>query len=299
MELCLGTVQFGLDYGVFNTPKKDKEYCIKCLEYAIDNGIKAIDTATAYGNAEEIVGEFIKRNKHKIKREELFISTKLLPNVLDNVSPSDYVNVIRDNLKKSLKTLNLDYVDAYLLHSSRYAFNKEILDALSVMKSEGLARSVGVSVYYPEEAIECFKNKNIDYLQAPYSVFDHRMEESNIFKLAIDNNFRIDTRTAFIKGLIRLKVDEVPEHLSKAKPILTKLDEICNKTGYSRIELAIGYIKREKNINHLVFGIRNIEQLKEDIEAFNKNIPDDVLEMLDNAFKDIDHDLIIPSLWKK
>lgn len=299
MELCLGTVQFGLDYGVFNTPKKDKEYCIKCLEYAIDNGIRAIDTATAYGTAEEIVGEFFKRNKYKINRADLFVSTKLLPNCLDDVDPKDYVDVIRERLKAQLKVLNLDYVDAYLLHSSRYAFNHDILKALSVMKEEGLAKSVGVSIYYPEEALECFKEDNLDYLQAPYSLFDHRMKENNIFDLAAKNGFKIDTRTAFIKGLIRLKVEEVPDHLAKAKPILIKLDEICQKTGYSRIELAIGYIKREKNINHLVFGVRSIEQLKEDIEAFNKDIPENILALLDEAFANIDHDLVIPSLWKK
>ena len=125
------------------------------------------------------------------------------------------------------------------------------------------------------------------------------MKESNIFSLAEKNGFRIDTRTAFIKGLIRLKVEEVPDHLAKARPILIKLDEICKKTGYTRIELAIGYIKREKEINHLVFGVRTIEQLKEDIDAFNKDIPEEVFKLLDDTFANIEHDLVIPSLWKK
>ena len=49
MELCLGTVQFGMNYGVYVQSKKDPDYCIKCLDYATQNGISAIDTATAYG----------------------------------------------------------------------------------------------------------------------------------------------------------------------------------------------------------------------------------------------------------
>ena len=66
MELCLGTVQFGMDYGIFNQKKKDINYCIECLDYATQNGIKAIDTAAAYGNAEEIVGLFLSKKKRKL-----------------------------------------------------------------------------------------------------------------------------------------------------------------------------------------------------------------------------------------
>ena len=297
MKLCLGTVQFGLDYGVFNTPKKDPEYCINCLDYATQNGIDAIDTATAYGDAEQIVGEFLSRKT--INRDKLFISTKHLPNILDDHKKDDYVDVIRDNLQKSLSTLNTDYVDAYYFHSSRYAFQPELLEAISVMQKEGLAKKVGVSVYYPDEAMACFSNSNINCIQAPYSIFDHRMKESGVFKAGSDNGFDIDVRTVFVKGLIRLKDNEIPEHLIKAKPILANLDKICEETGYSRIELAMGYVKRVKEVNHLVFGIRTLEQLKEDIVSFSKDIPDNLFDEIDGQFSGISADLVIPSLWVK
>ena len=63
--------------------------------------------------------------------------------------------MIRNNLKKSLSILHTDYVDTYYFHSSRYAFQPELLEALSVVQKEGLAKNVGVSVYYPDEAIAC------------------------------------------------------------------------------------------------------------------------------------------------
>lgn len=292
MKLCLGTVQFGMDYGVFNTPKKDPGYCVQCLDYATQNGIEAIDTAKAYGIAEEIVGKFLAEKT--ISREKLFLSTKLKPNILDDVEKTSYADVISQNLQNSLKTLNTDYVDAYFLHSSRYAFRPEILEALQIVKDKGLAKSVGVSVYYPDEAEACCNI--IDYIQAPYSIFDHRMKESNIFATA---QCQIDVRTVFVKGLIRLKTFEVPLHLAKAMPILEKLDEFTRKTGYSRIELAMGYVKREKKINHLVFGIRDLEQLKEDIVAFQKEIPEEIFEQIDKEFAGIDANIVIPSMWVK
>ena len=297
MQLCLGTVQFGMDYGVFNQPKKDPDYCIECLDYAAQNGINAIDTAAAYGIAEKITGDFLARKT--VPREQLFISTKALPNLLDDCEESSYNRVIQNNIEKSLKTLHTDYVDVYFLHSSRYAFIPEILEALHTVKEKGLARNVGVSVYDPDEACACCASPFVNYLQIPYSIFDHRMKESKIFDKADFSECNIDVRTVFVKGLIRLKEAEVPEHLAKAKPILKKLDRLCKDTGFSRIDLAMGYIKREKQVNHLVFGIRTLEQLKEDMASFQKDRPESVFEAIDKEFSEIEADLVVPSLWKK
>lgn len=297
MELCLGTVQFGMDYGIFNQPKKDLEYCVKCLDYATQNGIYAIDTAAAYGTAEIVTGSFLA--KRTITRDKIFISTKLLPNILDNAKPHEYKKIILENLKRSLNRLHTDYVDAYLLHSSRYAFDEYILEALSVVQKEGLSKQAGVSVYEPEEAIACCKSPYVDYIQAPYSIFDHRMKEKGIFNEIARSSCSISTRTAFIKGLIHLNVKDVPSYLSKSIPILCELDEICSKTGYTRIELALGYVKREKTIKHIVFGIRGLEQLEEDINAFRKDIPEEIFLNIDKKFAGIEAGIVVPSLWKK
>ena len=297
MNLCLGTVQFGMDYGVFQQPKKSPDYCIKCLDYATQNGINAIDTAAAYGTAEEITGMFL--NLKTVPRDKLFLSTKLMPNVLDEQDPSEYFRIIRERLERSLRTLHTDYVDVYYLHSSRYAFNDDILAALERIHETGLARKVGVSVYYPEEAAACFASGKIDHIQAPYSIFDHRMKENGVFEKAENCGCGIDVRSAFIKGLIRLSEAEVPEHLAKAKPILRRLDDLCRETGFSRIDIALGYIKREKLIEHIVFGIRDLGQLKEDIASYGKELPTEIFDTIDKEFSGIDADIIIPSLWAK
>ncbi len=135
MELCLGTVQFGLDYGILNQKKPNLKSAVKCLDYATQNGICAIDTAKAYGTAEKVVGEFFKLRT--IPREQLFLSTKLLPNILDDVNPSEYDKVIEREILLQLKTLNTDYVDAYLFHSSRYAFDEYKLEAMHKVVEKG------------------------------------------------------------------------------------------------------------------------------------------------------------------
>lgn len=297
MQLCLGTVQFGMDYGIRNQKKPDLQDAVKYLDFATQNGIYAIDTATVYGTAEQVTGAFLK--KRTVSREKLFISTKLLPNILDDVRTENYVAVIRENLQKSLQTLHLNYVDAYLLHSARYAHRPEILDALSEMKKEGLAVKVGVSVYEPDEAMRCIEHDGVGFIQAPYSIFDHRMKADGVLEKISDSGCELAARSAFIQGLVTMRSDDVPPFLAEAKPILEKLDKISDETGWSRIELAIGYVKYEQAISHLVFGIDSLEQLKADIMAFQKEMPHEMYREIEKQFEGIRADIVMPSLWKK
>lgn len=297
VELCLGTVQFGQDYGIIGQKKPALEDAVACLDCATQHGIHAIDTAEAYGTAQEVVGAFLA--KRTVPRESLRISTKFLPNVLDDVQPADYVAVIEHHLEESLRTLHTDYVDAYLFHSARYVFQPAMLEALQTVKDKGLARQVGVSVYEPEEAIACLASPYVTFTQFPYSVFDHRMKEAGVFAKALQSDCTIDVRSAFIQGLILLDEEQVPPFLSGARPIITKLKQIASETGVSRVALAMAYIKREQAVSHLVFGVDSLMQLQEDIEWFNTDIPVRILEKMDRAFAGIKAEIIMPSLWKR
>lgn len=297
MKLCLGTVQFGLDYGINKKKKPSLDYSVSCLDYATQNGIKAIDTAAAYGNAEEVVGAFLR--KKTIPREKLFISTKFTPNLLDDVPSDKYVDVIKKRLITSLNTLGTDYVDAYLFHSARYAFNEEMLEAIYCVQKEGLAKKVGVSVYEPKEAFACLKNPKVSYMQAPYSVFDHRFKAEGVFEAVAKSSCEIDIRSAFLQGLVVMDEKNVPPFLSKAKPIVRKFDKICKEAQISRAQLALSYVKNETAITHLVFGVHSLEQLKENIELFNNNISDEIIRCVDKEIGIADAEIVIPSLWKK
>lgn len=297
MKLRLGTVQFGQNYGIIGQKKPSLDYCVDCLDYATQNGITDIDTAEAYGTAQEVVGAFLA--KQTVNREDITISTKFTPNLLDDVDPTQYKAVIKEQLENTLKVLHTDYVDAYLFHSARYVFNEAMLEALHSMVEEGLTRSVGVSVYEPDEALECLKNPLVLFTQFPYSVFDHRMKEAGVFREAAMNDCNIETRSAFIQGLILLNEDQVPGFLSDSKPIITKLRKISEETGISRVALAMAYVKREKAISHLVFGVDSKEQLEEDIQLFNQDVSQDILDELDKEFTGIKADIVMPSLWKK
>lgn len=297
MELCLGTVQFGLDYGVLGQKKPSLDYSVNCLDYATQNGIAAIDTAEAYGTAQEVVGAFLA--KRTVPREQLFISSKFLPNALDDCPPQDYVHIIQKHLTDTLKTLHTEYLDAYLFHSARYIYREELLAALAEMKKDGLVRKTGVSVYEPAEALAGFASNHVDFMQLPYSVFDHRMKQGGVLDSPLQGNCELHSRSAFIQGLILLDEADIPPYLSEATPIIQKISRIAKETGYSRVALAIAYVKRESAISHLVFGVDSLQQLQQDILLFQQDIPENVLCALDREFAGIRAEIVMPSLWKK
>ena len=297
MELCLGTVQFGMKYGLNQKKQPSFDYSIKCLDYATQNGVSAIDTAAAYGNAEQIVGCFL--SKQTISRDKLFISTKMQPNSLDDIHPEQYAGVIKTHLEKSLQRLHTDYVDAFFFHSSRYAFQPQMIEALRAVQAEGYARKSGVSIYDPDEALACAANHNISIVQAPYSVFDHRLKDSNALYALEQANIEVHVRSAFLQGLILMKEDAVPSHLADAKPTIRQIESLCKKAGISRSALALAYVKRESCISRLVFGIHSMEQLQENIAFFGKSVSKDVLAEAEALFADMPTSIVIPSLWKK
>ena len=298
MELCLGTVQFGMDYGIRKHKRPTADDAIKILDFATQHGISNIDTAAAYGTAEDIVGEFL--SKKTIERDKLFIISKVTPNILDGIQSKDYKKKINECLLKSLKRLHTDYLDSYIFHSSRYAFDEEKLKALYEIKKEGKIKHCGVSVYYPDEAKICIENPYVDFIQLPSSILDQRMKKEGVFELAINKaSTQIHSRSAFIQGLLLMNEEEVPNFLVQAKPLINRINSICKTYDVSRVQLAMFFVKQFSAISHLVFGVDNINQLKEDIETFSSRCSEDILTDIADSFKNVPTEIVVPSLWTR
>lgn len=297
MELCLGTVQFGMDYGVRGKKKPDLDESLSMMDYAVQNGIRSFDTACAYGTAEEITGIFLQR--HLSDRNKLFITSKLLPNILEDTPEEKYYVTIRQNLQSSLRRLHTDYLDGYYFHTPAYVFQEAAVSALSQLKKEGSIRNAGVSVYEISEAEAGISEERIDLIQAPFSIFDQRMLNAGVFSHASETGTKVHTRSAFIQGLIFMRPDEVPPYLQKAAPLLREVEEITEKYRVSRTELAIGFLKKQTSIDRLVFGVHNLTQLKENISVFQAVDQLDAIEEAGELFQNLDAEIVMPSLWKK
>src|SRR6476661_2121987 len=137
-----------LGFGVFQV--KDLEECERSVINAIQTGYRLIDTAQSYGN-EEAVGKAIKRSG--VTREDLFITTKLW-------IQSDGYNGTKRAFENSLKRLQLDYLDLYLMHQPLGDVYGE-WRAMQDLYKEGRVKAIGVSNFQPDRLIDLIVHHEI------------------------------------------------------------------------------------------------------------------------------------------
>ena len=139
-----------LGFGVFQVDPKEAQ---RCVEDAISVGYRSIDTAKAYQN-EESVGAAIKTAlAGGLKREELFITTKLW------ISDAGEKQALKA-FDASMKKLGLDYLDLYLIHQP-YGDIYGAWRAMKRLRDEGLVRSIGVSNFYADRIVDLRENSGV------------------------------------------------------------------------------------------------------------------------------------------
>ena len=167
MRLALGTVQFGMPYGIANKSGQVPRCEVKAiLQQAAVNGIDTLDTAIAYGESETCLG--------KVGVRDFKIVTKL-PAVPEGFS--DVAVWVKEQVNASLLRLGVNSVYGLLLHHPEQLLKSEgalIYQALQALKEDGLVQKVGVSIYAPSELEMLNTRYHFDLVQAPFNLIDRR-----------------------------------------------------------------------------------------------------------------------------
>ncbi len=283
-RLILGTVQFGLKYGINNSlGKPEKESVFDILSYAFKNGIKYLDTAELYGNAHELIGEF-----HKLHPTKKFnIITKF---------PHDFEDSLDNKINSYLNQLNIDQLEAILFHSfDSYKNYKSHLAKLVNLKSKSV-KYIGVSVYTNEQMSEVIDDINIDIIQIPFNLFDNLNHRGELMKKAKSKNKIIHTRSAFLQGLFFMKKDNPNSIRIKLENELNIVENISLKSSISIGSIALNYCLVQTNIDGVLIGVDSLEQLKENIDFVENKIPNQYLDEI-NEIRINDIKLLNPSMW--
>jgi aryl-alcohol dehydrogenase-like predicted oxidoreductase len=258
-RIVLGTVQFGLQYGVNSVGRPSEKIVQDILAEAYKGGIDILDTSSAYGNSEEIIGECI-------SPEEGF---KIISKYPKGKTP------VGEMFYSSLKRLKVDSLYGYLLHHFEvYKNNPKVWDEFVALKEVGKVKKIGFSLYTPEELQIILDNKSpFDLIQVPFNIFDKKFLP--LMKKVHEEGVEIHVRSTFLQGLFFKDRKTLPEKLKPMKKYLLQLDEFSKQTGLSISEIALNYNLQNPYIDGVLIGVDNVAQLQTNLASV-KDTPIDI-----------------------
>ncbi|HTU12661.1 MAG TPA: aldo/keto reductase [Allosphingosinicella sp.] len=284
MKLALGTVQFGLDYGAFNTAGRPGEAMVAaCLDRAEEAGIDTLDTARAYGESEAVLGRLGAARRFRVV-------TKVAR--LDGAGP----DAVLASVEASLTALGADQLDALMMHDAADLAGPggdAVWAVLERLRAEDVIAAAGVSVYTPDEAVTLAGRYPIGIVQAPCSVFDQRMRTSGAFAALQARGVEIHVRSVFLQGFALADPAALPAALARHRPLLERFRAGADAAGFTPLRLALAAVLAEPAIDRVVVGVDGPDQLEEIIAAAESALP----ELDPDLYASDDLGLINPSLW--
>ena len=287
-KIALGTAQFGQEYGISNfSGLIKKTEILKILKSAKKQNIDLIDTAISYGKSENILGDIGVSNFNVV--------TKLPP---CSINTEDQLSWVYNHVTNSLKRLGLKSIYGLLLHRSENLdgiSGIKIKDALYKLKSEGLVKKIGVSIYNPEELENVTRKIKLDIVQAPLNLIDQRLQTSGWLSRLHNEGIEIHSRSTFLQGLLLLSRKQIPNKFERWASIWDRWEYQKKKSGKSALEICLAYPFSFPEIDKIIVGVDSLKHFNSIIDA-SKNI----IEFNNWSFmKSNDQLLVNPQFWSK
>ena len=284
-RLALGTAQFGLTYGIANIHGKVSEAEVRCiLQEAARLRMDTLDTAMAYGESETVLGH--------VGVADYRIVTKL-PGIPETVY--DVERWVREQTNASLDRLCVNQLDGVLLHRPDQLLGpkgEQLYKAIQRLKSDGLTRKIGVSIYVPGQLDALQSHFNFDLVQAPLSILDRRLVVSGWTTRLRQMDIELHIRSVFLQGLLLMGSHERPTVFDRWRQVWANWENWLTETGLTPIQACLRYAFSITDVDRVVVGIDSLEQLRLIASAGNEPLPS-----LPQWPNDLDNQLLNPSLW--
>lgn len=285
-RLALGTVQFGLPYGVANQQGQvSLETATAILDCALANRIDTLDTAIAYGNSEQNLG--------KIGVDSFRVVSKLPEFPADMNDVSDWV--LR-SVEDSLQRLKIPRLHGLLLHRPEHLLSPEgskLYQALQLLKEKRLVDKIGISIYHHNELEALFSLFALDLIQAPFNVLDRSLEKSGWLSRLKEAGVEVHVRSIFLQGLLLMPSSTRPPYFDRWRNIWQSWKQWLIESDLTPLQACLACVMSKKEIDRVVIGVDSLSQLQEILMATSgaESEPPDYLYCEDP-------DLINPARWK-
>ena len=311
--VCLGCMSFGTaDKWVHNPWALDEEDSRTIINRALDLGVNFFDTANvyAYGNSEEILGRAL---KDYANRDEVVIATKVFIPMSKGPNGGGLSRKhILSQIDQSLKRLNMDYVDLYIIH--RWDYNTpidETMEALHDIVKAGKVRYIGASAMYAWQFQKALfvaeKNGWTRFvsMQNHYNLI-YREEEREMMPLCMDEKIAVTPYSPLASGRLarawsetttRYEADPIARFKYDAtaeadKKVVERLSEIAEKRDLPRAHIALAWLLHKESVVAPVIGATKISHLESAIESASIELAPEEISFLEKPY--IPHPIVGP-----
>ncbi|BEE05261.1 aldo/keto reductase [Aeromonas sp. S11(2024)] len=279
MRLALGTVQFGLDYGISNHDGQvSDEELDGIIALARQAGIDTLDTAQAYGNAEQRLGQ-----------RDITDFT-----LIDKLAPGLPLSDVKAALNNSLHWLGRKRLDGLLLHRSQDA-SPALFELLTDWQQQGTIGKLGLSVYSPEE-LDTWSAAGypLELVQLPANLLDQRFLRTGWLDKLVDMGCEIHVRSLFLQGLLLMQPAQRPDYFQRFATALERFDHW--HPSMAPLGRALSIMTALPQVSRFVVGVCHAQELAAIVAA--SQALHDCYEADISHLASMEQELINPGLWR-
>lgn len=280
VEKALNTSMFTLGTAQLGLPKYGRTNAVGCppeaeavafVRAVVASGVGAIDTARAYGLAEERVGKAIEDS------DSVTVITKLSPMAWLPAEVDEEVvrAAVEASVFQSCHALRLRCLPVLMLH--RWAHHDShgglIWAELLRLKEHGVIEALGASVYTPEEALAALADPDVRHLQIPFNLLDHRWRSKAFLRARTDRpDVFVFGRSVFLQGVLLAGPGDWPRVAGwDAGEVTAALDRLVAMLGReSRVDLCLAYVRSDPQIDSVVLGMETMAQFEANLRLFGR-----------------------------
>lgn len=262
------------------------------LEAAWAGGIDTLDTALAYGTAEQAIGEL------RPPQAQFKVISKTAPVRAESVSAAAASHVL-DGVKDSIRRLRVNALDALLVHHAPDLLvpgGAALFRALETLRNDGLVGRLGVSVYDAPTLRAVLADFPIEIVQLPINLLNQSLLSSGMIADLVRRGIEVHARSVFLQGALLMEPAALSERFAALGAQLVRIRTEAAAAGLSPAAAALGFVARCAPISRIVIGVNTAAQLRDNILALAAGAA--VPWARDTAsYASDDPDLIDPRRW--
>jgi len=255
-RLALGTVQFGLPYGLARPRHRMPAGEVDAvLAEAASAGIDMLDTAAGYGDAEKVIGE------RKPPAARFDVVSKTAAGIDDTLGRA----------RQSCVALRVDSLYALLVHNSADLLggdSRKLLAMLDEVRARGLASRIGVSVYELDELDAVLQVAKLDLVQVPLNVLDQRFAASGAIARLAAAGIEVHVRSIFLQGLLVNPAEPGLAAVAPAGARAKAFRHAMARQDLDPVQASLLYAMRQPGISRVVIGVDGVGSLRQNLAAY-------------------------------